>query len=160
MAEQAQDIDSSTKVLLAFMKEQWTQARQSENQRATLTNFLIVIFIALQGFIVQKQFALDTLVLAAVIIVLGIFGVIASAKYYERFRLSTNRVGEIMKHLDKMYPSSQLRMLQDRADVEHKKRYPRLHRLRLHYIWNVLHAIIALFGMINAIIILVANKII
>jgi hypothetical protein len=145
-----------TDVLLKFADFQWAQARQSEDQRATLTNFLIVIFIGLQGFIVNQAFAPNTLILAAVIIFVGIFGLLASAKYYERFAYSLTRVGEIMKHLDKIYQSTQLRELHKQADVEHNTKYPRLHKFRLHYIWNILTVSIALFGVIDLLIIVKA----
>ncbi len=37
-------------VLLKFWEEQWIQARQSENQRSTMANFLISIFNNLRMF--------------------------------------------------------------------------------------------------------------
>jgi uncharacterized membrane protein YciS (DUF1049 family) len=160
VTEENQDLSETADVLLAFMDVQWTQARHTEDQRATLTNFLIVIFIALQGFIVQKQFDLSTLMLAVVITLVGVFGIIASAKFYERFRLSTDRVGEIMKYLDDLYPKSKLLELHRRSDNEHKQRFPHIHKIRLHHIWYVLNVAVALFGIINLLIILVTNKII
>lgn len=40
-------------VLIKFCEEQEAQARQSENQRATVSNLIVTIASAITGFIVQ-----------------------------------------------------------------------------------------------------------
>ena len=47
--------------VLAYWKEHREQLRQSENQRAVLTNYVLVIVAAISGFIVQQHFDLRTL---------------------------------------------------------------------------------------------------
>jgi hypothetical protein len=74
-----------TDVLLNEIDRQWSQAKQSEDQRAALSNFIVVIAVAGQGFIVDRDFPRRALVVAVALAVLGLFGAIASAKYYERF---------------------------------------------------------------------------
>ena len=41
--------------VLAYWREHRDQLRQSENQRAVLTNFVLVITAAISGFIVQQH---------------------------------------------------------------------------------------------------------
>jgi hypothetical protein len=36
--------------------------------------------------------------------------------------------------------------LRDAADAEHKSKYPRMSKFRLHWLWVALHAAIALLG--------------
>lgn len=36
----SKEIEQSTQVLLAFMNYQWSQAKQSEDQRSAITNFI------------------------------------------------------------------------------------------------------------------------
>ena len=43
--------------VLAYWHEHREQLRQSENQRAVLTNYVLVITAAINGFIVQHQSA-------------------------------------------------------------------------------------------------------
>ena len=43
--------------VLAYWHEHREQLRQSENQRAVLTNYVLVITAAISGFIVQHQSA-------------------------------------------------------------------------------------------------------
>ena len=43
--------------VLAYWREHREQLRQSENQRAVLTNYVLVITATISGFIVQHQSA-------------------------------------------------------------------------------------------------------
>jgi hypothetical protein len=153
-----EEIEQSTQVLLAFITYQWSQAKQSEDQRAAITNFLLTIAIALQGFIVQRGFDIASIVLAVLITLLGGFGIVTSAKYYERFRNATNRVGEVSKYLDKLHPASRLRELQKISDIEHQQRFPRMSQLRLNRLWLILHCLVIAFGLSNIIIIILVNR--
>lgn len=144
-------------ILTMLISEQWSQARQSEEQRATITNIVIGLFTLAQGFIVQQSFSWGAALIAVVIILLGIYGYVACSKLYERFRLATNRVGEMMKDLDQIYPNARIRELQKQADVEHFERFSRLKDIRLHLIWTVLHLSIAAFGLVNLAIIIAVN---
>src|SRR5690242_554951 len=71
-------------LVLAYWRDHRDQLRQSENQRAVLTNYMLIIVAALSGFIVQQQLKPATLPLSALIIMIGIFGAITVAKYHER----------------------------------------------------------------------------
>jgi hypothetical protein len=133
-------------IILSEIDRQWSQAKQSEDQRAALSNFIIVIAVAAQGFIVDKGFAKRTMVLAVSMVVLGIFGAIASGKYYERFRMSMARVGRLREQLDRLYPTLKLDETEQRADGKHTARYPRLSRIRLHLLWRFLMLGIAALG--------------
>ena len=65
--------------VLAYWKEHREQLRQSENQRAVLTNYVLVIVAAISGFIVQQHFDLRTLPLSVLIMVIGLYGALAVA---------------------------------------------------------------------------------
>ncbi len=64
-------MDREIDVVLAYWNEQRQQFRQSENQRATMTNFILVIISALSGLIIQQKFADTTIPLGALIITLA-----------------------------------------------------------------------------------------
>ena len=44
--------------VLAYWKEHREQLRQSENQRAVLTNYVLVLVAAISGFIMQQHLGL------------------------------------------------------------------------------------------------------
>jgi hypothetical protein len=45
----------TTDILLTMIDENWTQARHSEDQRATITNFIVVIASVIHGVLTQKR---------------------------------------------------------------------------------------------------------
>ena len=47
--------------VLAYWQEHREQFRQSENQRAVLTNYVLVIAAAVSGLVVQQGFKIRTL---------------------------------------------------------------------------------------------------
>lgn len=77
-------IKDQTDAVLAYWSEHRQQLRQSEDQRAVLTNYVLVIASALTGLIAQQKLARETLPVAILIMILGIYGAITVAKYHER----------------------------------------------------------------------------
>src|SRR2546421_10674941 len=71
-------------VVVAYWRDHRDQLRQSENQRAALTHYVLIIVAALSGFVVQQQFRPATIPLAVLITIIGVFGAITVAKYHER----------------------------------------------------------------------------
>jgi hypothetical protein len=65
--------------VLAYWKEHREQLRQSENQRAILTNYVLVITAAVSGFVVQQQFSLRTIPLSVLIVIIGLYGAVSAA---------------------------------------------------------------------------------
>ncbi len=142
-------IDAEREIILNEIDRQWGQAKQSEDQRATLTNIIVVVAAASQGYVAEKNFATDTVVIASFLIMIGIFGLFATAKYYERFRHSMCRVGRLRERLDTMYPTLELERTKDRADLEHARRYPKLSNLRLNHLWSLMMVGIAALGIFD-----------
>ena len=102
-----------------------------------------------QGFIVDSDFPKRALAVAVSLVVLGIFGAIASAKYYERFRMSMTRVGRFRERLDAIRPDLKLDETERHADAKHASRYPYTSRVRLHLLWRVLMLGIAVMGLFD-----------
>ena len=131
--------------VLAYWGEQREQLRQSESQRAVLTNYLLVITAGLSGFIVQQHFATRTLVVAVLIVGVGIYGALTSAKYHERAVYHLGQARALTRTLEELgaLPGNE-RLSQFRE--EHYRAYPRLHKVRLHWLWTGLHLGIAAYG--------------
>ncbi len=143
--------------VLEYWREHREQFRQSENQRAVLTNFVLVIAAALSGFIVQLHFELRTLPLSVLIVVIGCYGALAAAKYHERADHHLHQARALTKVLvDAGVLADHDAVLQE-ARLAHYPRYPRLHRLRLNWLWTGLHLGIALYGVILIIVAALAS---
>jgi hypothetical protein len=111
--------------------------------------FIIVIGVAAQGFIVDKDFPKRAMAVAISLVVLGLFGFLATAKYYERFRMSMSRVGRLREELDRLHADLKLDEIEQRADKKHAGRYPVSSWVRLHLLWEFLMVCIALLGAVD-----------
>jgi hypothetical protein len=131
---------------LAYWKEHRDQLRQSEIQRATLTNYLLVTVAALSGLIVQQKFALTTLPLTVMIIVTGLYGAVAVAKYHERANYHLIQARALTSELERMGALTDTSATRDDYRSKHYAAYPRLHRLRLGHLWIALHLGMAVYG--------------
>ena len=140
--------------VLAYWSEQRQQLRQSEGQRAVLTNYVLVIASALTGFAVQQKLSRDTLPLATLVMIVGIYGAVTVAKYHERAEYHLTQARALTKTLICLGALPDDETLLDEHRQRHYAKYPRLHRIRLHILWTGLHATIAMLGIGLAIVIL------
>ncbi len=140
--------------VLAYWNEQRQQLRQSETQRAVLTNYLLVITAGLSSFVVQQHFATRTLVVAVFIIGIGIYGALTAAKYHERAAYHLNQARALthtLRDAGALPDDVRLREYRD----NHYRTYPRLYRIRLHWLWTGLHLAVAVYGAALVLIILI-----
>jgi hypothetical protein len=133
-----------------YWKDHREQLRQSESQRAVLTNYVLVIVAGLTGFAAQQKFALSTIPVAVLITLLGFYGALTSAKYHERANYHLTQARAITKALVESGTLGSDADL-DAARTAHYVRYSRLHRLRLHALWTGLHLGVAVLGITLAV---------
>jgi len=149
-------MSDTTEILIHMMEQQLSQAKQSEDQRSNITNFIILIAVAIQGVLSQTGFTRQSLPLTITLIVVGIFGVIATAKLYERFRYHYEVMRQIRKKLEELHPDATIRACLDAAWEAHIKKHSILpSRIRLHVVWSTLHILIAALGVIYTVIIFI-----
>lgn len=145
--------DQGTAVL-AYLNEHRQQLRQSETQRSVLTNYLLVIAAGLSGFIVQQHFSLGTLAVAVLIIGLGLYGALCTAKYHERaeYHLTQARaLTQTLKDIGVLAHDPNLQPARER----HYGKFTVLAKVRLHWLWTGLHLAVAAYGTVLAVIILI-----
>jgi hypothetical protein len=140
--------------VLAYWSEHRQQLRQSEDQRAILTNYVLIIASALTGFTVQQKLTRDTLPLAALVMVIGVYGAVTVAKYHERAEYHLTQARALTQTLTGLGTLPDDKTLLDEHRQRHYAKYPRMHRIRLHILWTGLHATIAILGITLAIAIL------
>jgi hypothetical protein len=138
-------MSDKSEAILAYWSEQRTQLRQSESQRSSMTNYLLVIAAGLSGLIAQQKYATTTIPLAALIVVVGLYGAITAAKYHERASYHLSQARALTKDLkgEGALPAATATPAY-RAD--HYAKYPRLSRLRLQWLWTGLHLAVAAYG--------------
>ena len=139
-------------ILLQMIQEQWAQARQSEEQRAAMTNYILIIAGAMTGFLVNKSLDRTALPLTIFLILLGVFGVVMSAKYRERFYFHIHRIHVMTARLDELNPEINTLQLYKTADREHHARFPRLEPFPTYALWVALHISITITGVATSVI--------
>ena len=144
-----------TEILTAIMNQQLLQAKQSEDQRSGITSIIVLIAAAIQGGLTQTQLNRNSLHLTIPLIVIGVFGVIATAKLYERFRYHYAVMREIRKNLETLQPDTALEASMEVAWQGHAKKYPFIStKIRLYAVWLTLHFLIAASGLVYTLVIL------
>lgn len=144
-------------ILLKTIDRHWAQAKQSEDQRAGMTNYLLTIYGAAQAYIIQRTFDKPCIMIAIVIIILAIYGLVATYKYYERFRSHATIVGTLMDELDAQNTGINLNSLERIAKEKHELKFPKFHKIRLYRIWLILHAFFILLALANILLIILKN---
>lgn len=130
--------EASDEAIRAYWKEHREQLRQCETQRSTLTNLLIVVTAALSALIVQQKFTLNVVPLCLFVTLTGVYGAVAVSKYYERASYHLYQARALTADLvARGVLGSNEGLVQARG--KHSRRFPRLHRVRLHRLWVVLH---------------------
>jgi hypothetical protein len=146
-------------VLWNMYQEHCIHGRHHETLRATTTNLLLVIAAGALAVITHgdKSLALDNLPLAVMLVLIGLLGIIFSAKYHERFEMHMERARQYRDALEKLIPASNIVSLKTRADEKTERKYPRLFHLRLYKFWIGLHFLVAFLGLILAVLIVISN---
>ncbi|MBQ0847218.1 hypothetical protein J8N05_03140 [Streptomyces sp. BH-SS-21] len=136
-------------VLLELWKGQREEARQMENQRAALTNIVIIVTAAALGFLTQHgRLGLPSLGVTLPLSVLGTFGAVASAKYGERWAVHSGLADRMRAELGTRHPGLNLPSLIAANEVEHREEFPRSAKMRIWILWVTLHTAIATAGLL------------
>jgi hypothetical protein len=138
--------------VIEFWKDHREQMRQSENQRAVLTNYVLLIAAAISGFVVQQQFSLRTLPLSVLTMAIGLYGAVSAAKYHERADYHLSQARTLTRALVQSGALPDAGAALEDARQSHYGKYPRLARLRLNWLWISLHLGIAVYGVVLLII--------
>lgn len=134
--------------VLAYWQEHREQFRQSENQRAVLTNYVLVIAAAVSGLVVQQGLRLRTLPLSILIVVIGLYGALAVAKYHERADYHLFQARALTRVLIAAGALADHDAVLEEFRQEHYRKYPRLQRLRLNWLWIGLHLGVTVYGLV------------
>jgi hypothetical protein len=124
------------------LEENWLLARQAEEKRATIAHIALILAFLILGalFLTGSPF------LPFLLIFLGLYGLLTTAKLYERSQYHILRARKIRARLGELCPDAQLEMLYQSAEETHEARYPRLVRVRLSAIWQGMYIAFLVLG--------------
>jgi len=141
------DMTDDADVLLKIVEDQLINARNTELQRATITNFVIVISAAIIGFFATKGVNQNSLPLAIFLVLLGVYGAIFCLKLYERWHLNVKLAKRWRDRIAELHPEARIDELRGEAIKEHEREYPILHKIRVHHLWIIFNILIAIIGL-------------
>lgn len=128
--------------LMRNLEENWILARQAEDKRAMIAHIVITLATLTLG----AFFITDRAPLTFLLILLGLYGLLTTAKLYERSQYHILRARKIRARLDELCPDAHLELLYKSAEKEHLARYPRLMKVRLNTIWLCFYAVLVILG--------------
>ena len=136
-------------ILWRMVNEHMTQARQQETLRSSMTTLLITLSGAIVAYITfDKELTCSDLPVAFLQVFLGLFGVLFSAKHYERFNFHISRVRAFRAELEKRFNAVEWTQLRADADKYHEAKFPHMVKWRQNYLWLVLHGVNGCMGMV------------
>jgi len=136
-------------LLWRMCNEEYSQARQHETQRASMTTIGVTLSVAAIGLITSDgKFSVIDLPLALIVVGIGIFGSFFTLKHYERFQFHIERSRVYRGKLESFYPNADMKSLRSWAERKHKKNFHHLFRIRLYWFWLGIHASIGLLGLV------------
>lgn len=147
-----------TDVLLQLCSNEWEQSRHLEDQRATITNIILVIASVILGFVAQRGAGYELLPLTILLGLLGIYGAVVTEKLYERYTFHSERARGYLRRIDELQPNAQVLALRSQADAKHNAEARRLKGIPLHALWTFLHIAISITGVVLTVLILVLYK--
>lgn len=154
-------------VLLSLYVEERTQARQIEMQRALLANLILVAVGAALAFVATTGLRLTDLILTVPMIGLGLFGAVASAKYFERWTRHWQRAAGYRAQLLELHPEIGKRLNEysywatrstDRFEADVDKAYPRLSRVGVYRMWIWFHSGVLVLGLAMSVVVVALDR--
>lgn len=140
--------ETESNILLSMYDQYWEEIRHTENQRATLTNLIMLVSSATVGLLVDRGPGAASGPLGGLLILLGTYGSAITLKLYERHRFIKTRLDHLYRQLDELNPGAKFLERRAAADDEHGQSFPRLRKVRVHHLWLLLHVAIALTGVL------------
>lgn len=138
--------------LFLFYEENARQSRHYEEQRQSLANAAVVASaILVAGAMLAPRPSPAGLLGGLLLAGIGAFGFLASLRDHERSRLHVERLHAVRDEIGRRLPVDVARLYEE-ARLRHARRYPRLSErtARIHYLWQALHAGIAVLGLLLA----------
>ncbi|BCM90583.1 hypothetical protein IAD21_02437 [Abditibacteriota bacterium] len=138
----------TTDVLMTLIEQHWEDMRHVEEQREAITNMILVIDAATIGFIAQKGFGGSSFLLCLLLVLLGIYGIVATLKLYERHQLHQERLELWYVEVDRMHPNAKLLQVRQDAYRTNSLNFPRIYKVRLHRLWVGFNICIIVAGVV------------
>ena len=132
-------MEKDTDVLLEFCRNSWDEVRHLEDQRVVIANLVILVSTAIVGLAMTREVSDELFPLSLLLLLVGVYGLAATAKLYERYLFELSRFSHLTARLGELHPGAQLLELRGAADSDHGAKRLLMARVPLNQIWLCLH---------------------
>lgn len=139
-------MNDETEILLKFCEEQWKQARHVEDQRAAVSNLIIITSSVIIGLVSQQGLSERMLPMTILLIVLGLFGAIITEKLHELFYYHHDKAQAWQNRINELNPNARINETEKIAMESHSTLFRSLRQIRLYQLWKFLQIAVALIG--------------
>jgi FtsH-binding integral membrane protein len=146
-------MNDESEILWRMFQEHRTHGRHHEVLRSNATTIIFGITAAVLtvvGF--EKQVSRHHWPLGLFLVFVGLYGVVFSAKQYERIAMHASRARKLRAQIDATIPGARLLKIVEEAKSEHASRWKHLSRIKHDWFWTMFHAVIVVAGITLAIV--------
>lgn len=146
----------NSEIILALVVEHMNELRHVEEHRQWIINLIVVVASGAAAIGSSIGFSLASVPISILVMSLGLFGIFATLKLYERQIWYQNRLKMLIEQLDNFQDGLELKQLYQRHEVQHKQRSTiqswdasmrtSLSSVRMHVLWVTFNLFICLLG--------------
>ena len=146
----------NSEVILALVVEHMNELRHVEEHRQWIINLIVVVASGAAAIGSSIGFSSTSIPISILVMSLGLFGVFATLKLYERQIWYQNRLKMLIEQLDNFQEGLDLLKLYAAHEVQHKKRTRssslskaikiKFSSVRMHVLWVIFNLFICLLG--------------
>jgi len=114
----------------------------------------IVAVCALTYVVLQRESRISVIFVSSGLCMLGIFGALIAAKYYERQQMHMSGAQTLRWRLNELFPELHIEEDWSQNRSRHQQRFTMLYKVRLYYLWVTMHVGIAVTGFVLTVVML------
>lgn len=135
-------------IVIAFIKENLSEIRNTENHRNNITSIILVLVGGILSIVSDNKLSLDYLPLTIFIIVIGLFGILVTRKLYERQKWYMGRVDSLYKQIDKLDPNLKIQDTYKELSDKHERTFKLYSNVRMNFLWTLIHFFVLVIGIV------------
>jgi hypothetical protein len=136
----------SGELLLRTVEMYWAEIHHIEEQREKHVNIVLLVSTAILGLVFQDGLLAKEWPFVAVVILLGVYGMVFVQKMFERYCHMQTRKDYVYEAFDKMYPDCGYMDLRRKANSDHFSKFWIFSRVKVNLLWQVIPFGIVCFG--------------
>ncbi len=146
----------NSEILLALLVEHMNELRHVEEHRQWIINLIVVVVSGSAAIGSSVGFSIASVPISILVIALGLFGIFATLKLYERQLWYQNRLKMLVEQLDDFQEGLNLKQLYEKHEAQHRHRHKgnswdesiriKFSSIRMHILWITFNFFVCLLG--------------